>query len=419
MNTTRPHVVIVGAGFGGVYTAQALLPYVRQGILSVTLINKTNYFLFTPLLHEVATGGLSANSVTEPIREIFHGTDITFIQGAVSEIDTRAQQITVEGHVLMYDYAVISTGATTNFYGISGAQEHSIVLKDLSDAVSMRENIIDAFEDASCEDDNEKRKKLLTFAVVGGGATGVEMVAEMAEFIEQMAQRNYLGASKIQKEDISVHLINTGKELLMQCEEPLRIKAENRLRKLGVLLHMGVSVTEVKEAELLLGESGSIHARTIFWAAGVTPSLPTLYPEGFAQVGGRLVTDSFLKLKDNPHVFVLGDSSCVEDVPGGKGYPPVAQVAVQQAELVAENIARLVQKQPLKRFSYTSKGTLVSLGRWYAVGTIFGINLSGKITWFIWRTVYLFKFNSWKKRIKIMSEWTQNIFFTRDITKLQ
>lgn len=414
----KPHIVIVGAGFGGVYTARALVPYVKKGMIDVTVINKTNYFLFTPLLHEVATGGLSARSVTESIRHIFEGTGVVFHQGQVEMIDPKQGTLTVEGKEIAYDYVVVATGAVTNFYGIPGASEHSLVLKNLIDAIEIRERIIDAFEDSSCIENAEQRKKNLSFVVVGGGATGVEMVAEMAEFICMLFDKYFKGISQIKKEEVSLHLVNTGPDILTILHPSLRKKALKHLENLNVTLHMNMSVVEVTGESVKFADGNSIDTHFVFWAGGVTPSIPKFNSVEPALAGGKLVTDTFLRMKGSDRVFVLGDTACVE-TPGGKGYPALAQIAAQQGEVVAKNIILSLAHKPLKTFSYKIRGTLVSLGQWYAVGEIFGLKLSGRLMWWIWRTIYLFNFHSWTKRFKIAFEWTEALFSPRDITKLR
>lgn len=414
----KPHVVIVGAGFGGTYTARYLVPYVKKGLIDVTIVNKTNYFLFTPLLHEVATGGLSGRSVTEPIRHIFAGTGVVFHQGTVESIDSKQRELVIDGKKVPYDYAVIASGAVTNFYGIKGAEEHSLVLKNLSDAIEIRERIIDAFEDTSCVEDVETRKRDLSFVVVGGGATGVEMVAEMAEFINALYEKYFRGVSTIKQEDISIHLVNTTPDVLAMLDPVLRRKALQHLVQLGVSLHMNTSVAEVTADTVVFVDGTSIGTRFVFWAGGITPTAPACMSFDPMRMGGKFAVDTFLRMKGEVGIFVLGDTACVE-TPDGKGYPALAQIAVQQAEVVAHNIIASLTQKPLKTFSYMVRGTMVSLGQWYAVGQIFGMKLSGKFIWWLWRTVYLFNFHSWTKRFKIAFEWTEALFTSRDITKLR
>ncbi|MHB1316827.1 MAG: NAD(P)/FAD-dependent oxidoreductase [Minisyncoccota bacterium] len=415
---SRPHIVIVGAGFGGVYTAKSLIPFVKKGLIDVTIINKTNYFLFTPLLHEVATGGLSGRSVTEPIRHIFSGTGIVFHQGTVESINSKERILVADGKTISYDYAVIATGAKTNFYGIPGAEEHSLVLKNLSDAVEIRERIIDALEDTSSIEDESQRKKDLSFVVVGGGATGVEMVSEMAEFIDTMYVNYFKDVSKIKKEDISIHLVNTGPDILSMIDKSLRDKALNRLKSLGIKLHMSMSVTEVTYDYVKFADGTHIDTHFVFWAGGITPAMITCSGFEPSFIGGKICTDKFMRMKGETSIFVLGDVACVE-TPDNKGYPALAQIASRQGDVIGFNIIALVESKSLKEFSYKMKGTLVSLGQWYAVGEIFGLKLSGRLMWWIWRTVYLFNFHSWTKRFKIAFEWTESLFTPRDITKLR
>jgi NADH dehydrogenase len=211
-------------------------------------------------------------------------------------------------------------------------------------------------------------------------------------------------------------MVNVGQELLMQFNAPLRAKSRKRLEELGIVMHMGVAVSTVEKERLVLADGSDIPYGFLLWTAGVAPVAPEVVTSS-GSLRPRLPTTTSLELKDTPGVFVLGDVSLVE-TPDGKGYPMVAQVATRQALVVARNIKHHIQGKPLVSFSYQSQGSLVSLGQWYAVGVIFGISISGRIAWFIWRTVYVTKFHSWSKRIKILSEWTQNIFWSRDITKL-
>ncbi len=202
MKSSQPHVVIVGAGFGGVYSALNLAPYANQGKISITIINPTNYFLFTPLLHEVATGNLSARSVTEPLREIFHRTEVNCVQGNVTKIDSIKKSVTLMAagttapYDISYDYLVVSTGAQTHYYGIPGASENTLALKTLQDAMAIRNRVIDSFEHASLIPDLDTRKKMLSFAIVGGGPTGVETAAELVDFVEEIEKRYFKNSDR-------------------------------------------------------------------------------------------------------------------------------------------------------------------------------------------------------------------------------
>ncbi|MDE1975310.1 MAG: NAD(P)/FAD-dependent oxidoreductase [Patescibacteria group bacterium] len=452
----RPHIVIMGAGFGGTYTAKKLARMVRRGKADLTIVNKTNYFLFTPLLHEVATGSLSPRSVAEPLREIFRGTNVRIVQGDVVSIDRSARTVKVNGGPtgekceLKYDYLVIAAGAETNYYGIPGAKEYAMPLKSLADAVMVRSRIIDSFERAVIEQDEAKRRTLLSFAVVGGGPTGVETAAELAEFARQMAERYYGRAHcrpenprRCEPEEASVSIIHMGKELLEQFSHPLRQAAENRLRKDGVTLELGTAVTAVSPAGLSVqGPEGTgartIPAATVIWAAGVKPIVPRFTDGEPPLPTGRLpVDESFRLITKNrdqrsgdelavdERIFALGDvAAYIDRIDAGsdsakpKPLPQLAQVAKMESSVVARNIKASITGKKLIRLAYRSKGSMVSVGQWFAVGEIYSINIAGRLAWWLWRTVYLMKFASWRKRIRIAFEWAYELISPRDITKV-
>lgn len=415
---SRPHVVIIGAGFGGVYTARYLLPYVEKKLIDVTIINRTNYFLFTPLLHEVATGGLRPTSVSESLREIFRNTRIEIYQDDVKSVDTKNQNIITGTNTIKYDYLVIASGAETNYYNIPGAKENTLPLKSLIDAVNIRAKIINAFEKAVLTNDETEKKKLLSFVVVGGGATGVETVAEIAEFVSEIKNKYYKKNKKYKISNTSIFLVSSGNELLKPFDARIRKQAEIRLKEIGVNILLNTQVTSVEQGILNFPHNRSISAETIIWAAGVIPTIPKFIEQEVALISDRIKTNRFLAVESHPNIFVLGDSAGVQNGEKNLPHPMLAQVAVNQAKVLAENIIASVKNKPLSPFIYKSKGDLISFGHWYAAGDIYGIVIHGRLTWWVWRTVYLFTFNSWQKRIRIAFEWTIDLFFPRDITKI-
>ena len=412
----KPHILILGAGFGGMYTARQFRHLVKKGKVDVTIVNETNYFLFTPLLHEVATGSLGPQSVSEPLREIFAGSGIKICQGTVISIDRKNRKVTLLGdvnsddihhrvkHEISYDFLVISTGATTNYYNIPGADIHTYPLKTLYDAVMIRRRIIDSFEEASMCDDPATRASLLSFVVVGGGPTGIEIVSELAELVKGMVKRYYDDLES------TVTLINSSPELLQQFSSKLRRAAYSRLIKEGVKIHVGSAVTSVTPRGIELSNNTTVSASTVIWAAGVTPVVPPFEGDIPEVVGKRLVVDEYSRLSGDDRAFALGD------VAGS--LPMLAQVAVGQAHAVAQNIKASIKGKKLKSFTYHSKGSMVSIGQWFAIGEVFHLKISGVVAWWMWRTIYLFKFISWKKRLRIVASWTINLFYPRDITRL-
>ncbi len=447
MPTLKPHILILGAGFGGTYAAKGLAPLVKRGEIDVTIVNKTNYFLFTPLLHEVATGALPATSVAESIREIFRGSGIRMCQGSIDSIDTVERRVHIYGneirHTIPYDYLIIATGSVTEYYGINGAERFCLPLKTLSDAAKIRDRVISAFEKAIFIDDPKERREALSFAVVGGGPTGVEVASELAEMVRGMIARYYSDtdclageAGRCSPEEATITLIHGGSEILPQLDSELRIAASDRLKEAGVTLCLGKKVTAVGPHGVSVSESGDlpdhsvsqpdqiIAASTVIWAAGVKPCVPEFKDDQPTLISGRLAVDEYLRLQGEERVFALGDIAAFT-LPTADHYqtpiklaPMLGQTAVQEAGNAARNIVALIKQKKLKPFRYHPKGTLVSVGQWFAVGQIFSWKTSGKLTWWIWRTIYLFKFASWKKRIRIAFSWTLNTIYPRDITNM-
>ncbi len=416
---TKPtQIVIIGAGFGGSYLARTLAGKARPGEFEITLVNKTNHFLFTPLLHEVATGGLSPLSVAEPLREIFSGGCVKILQGTVDSIDSAAKKIKIGNREISYDYAVLTTGADSNYYGISGAKEHSLPLKSLDDAALIRSRVIDAFEKAALSEDPKEHSRLLSFVVVGGGATGVELAAELIEFATSIRNRYFSSAKCFHTMKPAVTLVNATPELLGPFDPVIRTYALKRLQKMGVEVRLNIAVKEIAADCIKLGNEACIYSENVIWTAGVAAAAPKFIGTQPELAGGRVVIDEFFRVKGTDGLYALGDVAALLQK-DGKALPMLAQVATQQAGSVAYNILGAIRGYEPDAFRYHSKGSLVSLGRFHAVGKVFGVTLRGGFAWFVWRTTYLFKFHSWKKRIRIMFDWTLDLFYDRDTTKLR
>lgn len=417
-----PHrVVILGAGFGGINTYLRLHKQARRRNLKLTLVNNTNYFLFSPLLHEVATSGLDRHHVVEAVRELMEGHDAQFIQSEATQIDFQKRSVTTGQGKLPYDTLVIATGAETNFFGIPGA-ENCLDLKTLRDAVTIRNRIIDAFEQAAQCNSAAERKRLLSFAIIGGGPTGVEMAGELMDLLTETLERFF--AQEIRPKDVSLALLTADAELLMMFHPTLRRKAQTILEERGITIHTQMMAKQITDEGIQCANGTTIPAGTVVWAAGVKPRIPTLAPDAPRGKGGCLLVDTSFRLQKTdapnaevwPNVFVLGDAAAFRDAEG-KQLPMLAQVAVRQAPVLANNIIRSIKNKPLKPFTYRSKGQLVSLGRFQALAQIGPIHLSGPLAWFLWRNTYFWNFPSWNKRFKIATDWFVNLFFPRDITQ--
>lgn len=414
---TQPHIVVVGAGFGGLYTVLKLKKLLAKDEALITIISDRNYFLFTPLLHEVATGSVGHHQVVESLREFIYRTPFNFLVTKVSKINLAEKIVYTKERRITYDYLVLATGSTTNYYNTKGAAEFTFGLKDLRDSITLRNRFATVFEQAVLEKDVQKRKQLLTFGVIGGGPTGVELAAEMAELFFDTYLK--LMSSAILPNEVSLYLLTQNNELLGQFSPSLRQSALETMRGRGVDVHFGAMVNEVTKEGVVLASGTFIPMQTVIWAAGVKPQPPALEGVFTTDKGGRLITTGKLNLDHYPEVFVLGDVAAVPDLTKiDQPYlPMLAQVATQEAEVVAINLKRLLTGRKLVDFYYHSRGSLVSIGRWKGVGEVFGLKISGLLAWYLWRTVYLFKFISWEKRIKIAVDWTLDLLSPRDVTK--
>jgi NADH dehydrogenase len=411
----KKQIVILGGGFAGMYAGLSISRALGKSA-RVTVVNKTNHFLFTPMLHEVATGGLGHHQVVEATREIIYKKDITFFEGEVQSVDVIKKEITTSHGIVSYDTLVLALGATTNFFNTPGAQEHSLVLKDLSEAITLRNTIISRFEDASRATSEAERKELLSFVVVGGGPTGVELAGEIAEFAYGTLRKYYRQAFSCK--DIQITLVHSGKELLPTFDIKTRAYALKQLQKNGVTVLLATKVKEVAEQEVLLSNETRISAKTTIWTAGVRARDIEIIGASFEKDAlGRISTDSAFRVKGHENIFAIGDTASVPDMQGAS-YPMLAQVAVAEARLLGKNLQAIFSGKEPKPFRYRLKGELVSLGRWKASGTVLGMHIHGKLAWFIWRTVYLFKFISKSKKIKIAMDWTVNLFFSRDVSRI-
>ncbi|MGB7292813.1 MAG: NAD(P)/FAD-dependent oxidoreductase, partial [Thermodesulfobacteriota bacterium] len=417
-------ILILGGGFAGMYTALHLEKIFKNDeSVEITLVNRDNFFLFTPMLSEVPSSGIEAKHVISPIRAFFN--KVTFQQAEVHSIDLKKQLVTCSHcpvctiYQLEYDYLVLALGSVTNFYGLHGVAEHSFQMKTLSDAMALRNHVIDMFEHADLEKDVETRRRLLTFVVAGGGFAGVEVAAELNDFV-YVSRKLY---RNIHPDDVKLILVEGGSRLMPEISDDLAAYALDKLTKRGIAFHLNTRLIDAGENKVELddGSPFSIPTNTLIWTAGVSPDpIIQSLPCG-KDKRGKIMVNEYLEVPDLPGVWALGDCAHIPDPETGSSYPPTAQHAVREGRRAAHNIAATIRGESgdKKPFHYTPLGTLAPLGHRTAVAEIMGFKFSGFFAWWLWRTVYLTKLPGLDRKIRVAIDWTLNLFFQRDIVQLK
>ena len=412
-----PKVLVLGAGFGGLTTAIELGRHAQDGAaLDVTLIDRVNAHLFTPMLYQVATGLVEPGHVEYPARAIAQQYGFRFREGQIDAIDLEREQVIVNGEPHGYDRLVVALGSVTNYFGNASIEQCAASLKTLGDAVAIRNRVVDAFERADAERDLSVRQGLLTFVVVGGGATGIELVASLHTLIQNGLLPVY---PSIDRHEVRVILAEAGPKLLNGMDPWLGERAVRRLQQKGVEVWLSNPATEVSDAGIAFKDGRFVPSRTVVWAAGVRPSPVSAALEVERGRDGRLVVDSHLRLTGHPNVYALGDCAAFP-IPeeGGRPAPPNAQTAVRQAPVVASNVVASLQGRPLTAFEYASEGNLVALGQGDGVAAIGTTRLEGLPAWLAWRGYYLTQLMGFKNRLSVLVEWTSAYFGHRVTARL-
>lgn len=413
---TTTRILILGAGFGGVYTAKHLHRRFHGNTnVEIVIVSENNYFLFTPFLHEVATGGISPEHTLESLRKLFPCCNVKLYLTHVKRLIPAQKMVETDMGMLDYDYCVIALGAKTNYFGVKGAQQHAFGLKTLDDALRLKRHCIRLFERAALEENPEEKKKLLRFCIVGGGPTGVELAAEMAEFISGTLAQLYRHCQLDRFAEVI--LIHRDAELIGQFDVAFRRLAVRVLRKKRVMVRLETSVAEVGSDHVVLANGERIDTSTTAWVAGVAPYEANPESGLTCDSFGRMTVRPTLQHERFDSVFALGDCACFTNKGDVRPLPALAQVAVKQASIVAENISRHMHIRPLKNFHYRSSGMLISLGRWMACAQLGPFRFSGPLAWWLWRTIYLGKILSPEKRIRVALDWTIDSFAPRDISE--
>ncbi|MFQ6101687.1 MAG: NAD(P)/FAD-dependent oxidoreductase [Anaerolineae bacterium] len=406
----RKQVLVLGAGFAGLYTALHLEKILdKDAPVDITLVDRNHHHLFTPMLHEAASGVIHPSLIMNPIRRILRGRRINFLRARVESIDLEAQEVTLCSRRIPYDILVIALGSVTDFYGLESVREKALELKSAGDADRLRCHVINRLEAATRESDSHRRRRLLTFVVVGGGCTGVETVTELHEFLEHLREEQY---DSIDPAEMRTALVEAQNCVLPQMGRSLSGAALRRMHRMGVEVILNALVTRFTEDGLEFADGrDTLPTDTLIWAAGVqaNPVLDDLPLEKDRM--GRVVVASDMRVPGHPDVYVLGDAAHAVHPQTGEVYPPTAQVAYRQARVAAANIAADVQGGPHRQFDFTYIGDLVSLGRLSGVADPFGVRLRGLSAWLMWKFYYLLNLVGWQNRLRVALNWLLALLF--------
>lgn len=394
---SRPHVVIVGAGFGGIRAARAL----AKSDVSVTLIDKHNYHLFQPLLYQVSTAGLSVDDIAYPVRAMLRNQDnVEFRMAEVTNVDLEKKQVITDTGEINYDYLLLAAGGITNYFGIASIAKNAFAMKTLDEAVTIRNHVLKMFELASHEKDADKRRALLTFVVVGGGPTGVESAGALSELIHYVLAKEY---HDINFKEIRIVLIEASDGLLPAMPPDLQDATIETLIRKHVEVRLCVQVTDFNGKQLFLKGGEIVPAHTVIWAAGIRAAELLDKLNFNLDRAHRVIVNEHLQVPENPEVFVIGDAAHFKqnDAP----LPMIAPVAIQQAEIAAANIIGMIESSSLKPFKYKDVGSMATIGRNAAVVSMGKFKLKGFFAWLTWSTIHILRLIDFRNRVVVFTKW--------------
>lgn len=413
--TQKTRVLILGGGFGGLYAALEFEKR-KDPHFEVTVVNRENFFLFTPMLHEIAASDLDLTNIVNPIRKMIR--HVNFFCGDVDRIDIERKRVTVShgfdrhSHELEYDHLVLGLGSVTNFFNLPGVAERALTMKSLGDAIQLRNRLIAHLEEADSECAQADRSSLLTFVIAGGGFAGVETIASVNDFLR--AALPYY--PNLKEEMLRVVIVHPGEFILPELGEKLGRYADKKLRERGVEIHAKSKVAAVRQDEIELNTGERIRSSTLIWTAGVSPN-PTLDLVACSKERGRVKVNANLEVEGIGGLWALGDCALVPDPATGGYCPPTAQHASREGKVLARNIIAGVYGKPKKPFSFKTLGLLAAIGSRTGVARILGVNFSGFLAWFLWRGIYWSKLPRTEKKIRVAIDWALDVFFSKDFVQ--
>jgi NADH:ubiquinone reductase (H+-translocating) len=414
----RHRVVILGGGFGGVYAAIALQRHARRRRdLEITLVARENYFLFTPMLPQAATGSVETRSVVANLRRIL--PDVRVFEAEVETIDLAGHTVSIvhaqgHPHTLAWEQLVLAVGGSTNFFGLPGVAEHALTIRTLGDAMTLRDRAIDMLEQAELEDDPALRKRLLTFVVAGAGFAGIETAAELDLFL-RTAARQY---RNVKPSEITTVVVDLQQRILPELSEQLAEWTLHTLQRRGIEFRLGVGVRSADASGVTLADGTRLDTRVFIWAGGVTAN-PLVAALPCANERGRVPVDENLAVPGYSGLWAVGDCAVVRPPGGGPPYPPTAQHALREGVHVARNVIAAIEGKPLRPFAYTTVAQMAHLGEHQGVVMLGGLKISGFPAWWLWRTYYLFRIPTLERKVRVAIDWTLDLLFSRDTVQLR
>jgi len=438
-------ILILGGGFAGIQVLRKLQDAFQNDVsVDISLVSRDNFFLFTPMLPEISSGMIESRHIATPVRSFCKRA--RFYEAVADSVDLQNRQVVIthllgnqmrnkyhqaesHSHTLNYDYLVLALGSETNFFGMSDVEENSFTLKSLGDAIILRNHVISMLEQADLEHDNEElRKGLTTFVIVGGGFSGVEIVGELNDFVRESIKEFYHNIDE--NHDVRILLVNSQDRILPEVSEELGAFALQKLRKSGVEIMLNARVSGAISNSVKLHDGSIIPCHTLIWTGGVTPSKLLSAIPCEHEKGGRIIVNNYLQIHRYPGVYALGDCASITNPHTGKPYPPTAQHAIREGSVVADNIIAAIKSgfeigeaeedhSNMTTFDYKTKGVMAEIGKRTGVGDLLGIKVHGFIAWWIWRSYYLSNLPTIQKKLRVMVDWSIDLFFKRDITRIR
>jgi NADH dehydrogenase len=399
----KERVVIIGGGFAGLQMAKKLNPKYYQ----VVLIDKNNYYQFQPLFYQVATAGLEPSSISYPLRKMFQNKkDFHVRMCEATRIDPMTKTVETNIGSLSYDHLVIATGCDTNYFGNEALKETTFALKSVSESLLIRNRLLLSLEGALSAKDDGELGELLTFVVIGGGATGVELSGALADMKKGILPKDY---PELNFKRMEVHLIDAAPRLLSAMSEKSSERVQQTLQARGVIIHQGVHVIAYDKPYVKLDNGETIRSRNVFWVAGVAPKLiPGMEESSYQR--NRLLIDDYLQVEGYDSIYALGDAALLITDRTPKGHPQVAQVAIQMATQLAQNLNNRKKGRLLEPFVYKDKGSLATIGRNAAVADIGKFHFGGRIAWLLWLFVHIMSIVGMRNRVSVLVDWAWNYF---------